>query len=176
MHWLCSTADLISLADYDHGRPSTCDLADCLRIPCLDNDESPAPGLACMLACLALAAPGGGLAQAWPGKPVRIIVLPSLAARVDVVNSARWRLLHEQTGQTFIRRQQGRRHRYHRPRPPWCRPDRLVSTLAANDTTFTRCRRTSSAKLPFDHEHALVPVGAFVFAPMTVAVRADSKY
>ena len=48
-------------------------------------------------------------------------------------------------------------------------------TLAVNDTTYALLPHIFR-KLPFDHEQALVPVGAFVFAPMAVLVKADSKF
>ena len=48
-------------------------------------------------------------------------------------------------------------------------------TLAANDTTYALLPHIFK-KLPFDHEKDLLPVSAFVFAPMSVVVKADSKY
>ena len=45
----------------------------------------------------------------------------------------------------------------------------------ANDTTFALLPHIFK-KLPFDHAKDLVPVGAFVFAPMSVVVKADSKF
>jgi tripartite-type tricarboxylate transporter receptor subunit TctC len=48
-------------------------------------------------------------------------------------------------------------------------------TLVANDTTYALLPHIFK-KLPFDHASALVPVSAFVFAPMGVVVKADSKY
>ena len=48
-------------------------------------------------------------------------------------------------------------------------------TLAANDTTYALLPHIFK-KLPFDHQKDPLPVGAFVFAPMAVAVKADSQY
>ena len=48
-------------------------------------------------------------------------------------------------------------------------------TLAANDTTFALLPHIFK-KLPFDHEKDLLPVSAYVFAPMSVVVKADSKF
>jgi tripartite-type tricarboxylate transporter receptor subunit TctC len=48
-------------------------------------------------------------------------------------------------------------------------------TLAANDTTYALLPHIFR-KLPFDHARDLLPVGAFVFAPMSVVVKADSKF
>ena len=48
-------------------------------------------------------------------------------------------------------------------------------TLAANDTTYALLPHIFK-KLPFDHQKDLLPVGAFVFAPMAVAVKAASQH
>jgi len=48
-------------------------------------------------------------------------------------------------------------------------------TLAANDTTYALLPHIFK-KLPFDYQKDLLPVSAFVFAPMGVVVKADSKY
>ena len=131
--------------------------------------------LARTLACaLALAAPAAAFAQAWPAKPVRIIVPYPPGGAVDVVTRKMAAKLHEQTGQTFyVENKAGATGTIGLSTVVQAPPDGY--TLAANDTTYALLPHIFK-KLPFDHEHALVPVGAFVFAPMTVAVRADSKY
>ena len=48
-------------------------------------------------------------------------------------------------------------------------------TLAANDTTYALLPHIFR-RLPFDHQKDLLPIGAFVFAPMGVVVKADSLY
>jgi len=131
--------------------------------------------LARTLACaLALAASAAAFAQAWPAKPVRIIVPYPPGGAVDVVTRKMAAKLQEQTGQTFyVENKAGATGTIGLSTVVQAPADGY--TLAANDTTYALLPHIFK-KLPFDHEHALVPVGAFVFAPMTVAVRADSKY
>ena len=131
--------------------------------------------LARTLACaLALAAPAAAFAQAWPAKPVRIIVPYPPGGAVDVVTRKMAAKLQEQTGQTFyVENKAGATGTIGLSTVVQAPADGY--TLAANDTTYALLPHIFK-KLPFDHEQALVPVGAFVFAPMTVAVRADSKY
>jgi tripartite-type tricarboxylate transporter receptor subunit TctC len=45
----------------------------------------------------------------------------------------------------------------------------------ANDTTFALLPHIFK-KLPFDHDKDLLPMGAFMFAPMAVVVRSESPY
>jgi len=45
----------------------------------------------------------------------------------------------------------------------------------ANDTTYSLLPHIFK-KLPFDHDRDLVPVSAFLFAPMGLAVNADSRF
>jgi len=93
---------------------------------------------------------------------------------VDVVTRKIAAKLQEQTGQTFFVENKagatgtiGLSSVVHAPADGY--------TLAANDTTFALLPHIFK-KLPFDHEHDLVPVSAFVFAPMGVVVKGDSKY
>ncbi|GAB2900948.1 tripartite tricarboxylate transporter substrate binding protein [Paralcaligenes ginsengisoli] len=48
-------------------------------------------------------------------------------------------------------------------------------TLVANDTTYSLLPFVFK-KLPFDHDHDLEPVAAFLFAPMVLVTNADGKY
>lgn len=48
-------------------------------------------------------------------------------------------------------------------------------TLVANDTTYALLPHIFK-KLAFDHDKDLQPIAAFVFAPMAVVVRAESRY
>jgi tripartite-type tricarboxylate transporter receptor subunit TctC len=113
-------------------------------------------------------------AQAWPTKPVKIIVPYAPGGSVDVVTRKIAAKLQEQTGQTFFIENKagatgtiGLASVVHAPADGY--------TLAANDTTFALLPHIFK-KLPFDHEKDLVPVSAFVFAPMGVVVKAESKY
>lgn len=114
------------------------------------------------------------LAQAWPAKPVKIIVPYPPGGAVDVVTRKMAAKLQEQTGQTFfVENKSGATSTIGINSVLQSPADGY--TLVANDTTYALLPHIFK-KLPFDHEHALVPVAAYVFAPMTVVVKADSKY
>lgn len=113
-------------------------------------------------------------AQAWPTKPVRIVVPYAPGGAVDVVTRKMAFRLQEQTGQPFVVENRagatgtiGLNVVANAPADGY--------TLVANDTTYALLPHIFK-KLPFDHEKDLLPVGAFVFAPMAVAVRAESPY
>jgi len=126
------------------------------------------------IATAALAASTAAFAQAWPAKPVRIIVPYPPGGAVDVVTRKMAARLQEQTGQTFfVENKAGATGTIGLAAVVQAPADGY--TLAANDTTFALLPHIFR-KLPFDYEHALVPVAAYVFAPMTVAVKADSKF
>jgi len=114
------------------------------------------------------------LAQAWPDKPVKIVVPYPPGGAVDVVTRKMAAKLQEQTGQTFfVENKAGATGTIGLMTVVQAPADGY--TLAANDTTYALLPHIFK-KLPFDHEHALLPVAAYVFAPMTVAVKADSKF
>jgi tripartite-type tricarboxylate transporter receptor subunit TctC len=122
-----------------------------------------------MLAACALAQ-----AQTWPAKPVKIIVPYPPGGAVDVVTRKVAAKLQEQTGQTFfVENKAGATGTIGLASVVQSQPDGY--TLAANDTTYALLPHIFK-KLPFDHGRDLVPVGAFVFAPMGALVKADSKY
>ena len=113
-------------------------------------------------------------AQAWPAKPVKIVVPYPPGGAVDVVTRKMAAKLQEQTGQTFFVENKaggtgtiGIMSVVHAPADGY--------TLVANDTTYALLPHIFK-KLPFDHAHDLVPVSAYVFAPMGVVVKADSKF
>ncbi|NRF70553.1 tripartite tricarboxylate transporter substrate binding protein [Aquincola sp. S2] len=113
-------------------------------------------------------------AQAWPAKPVRIIVPYPPGGSVDVVTRKMASKLQEQTGQTFfVENKAGATGTIGLSQVVQSAADGY--TLAANDTTYALLPHIFK-KLPFDHAHDLLPVGAFVFAPMSVVVKADSKF
>lgn len=124
---------------------------------------------AAALACSALAQ-----AQAWPAKPVKIVVPYPPGGSVDVVTRKMAAKLQEQTGQTFfVENKAGATGTIGLAAVAQAPADGY--TLAANDTTHALLPHIFK-KLPFDHEKDLVPVGGFVFAPMAVVVKADSKH
>jgi tripartite-type tricarboxylate transporter receptor subunit TctC len=113
-------------------------------------------------------------AQAWPAKPVKIIVPYPPGGSVDVVTRKMAAKLQEQTGQTFfVENKAGATGTIGVAAVVQSPADGY--TLAANDTTYALLPHIFK-KLPFDHDKDLLPVAAFVFAPMSVVVRADSPY
>jgi tripartite-type tricarboxylate transporter receptor subunit TctC len=113
-------------------------------------------------------------AQAWPSKPVKIIVPYPPGGSVDVVTRKMAAKLQEQTGQTFfVENKAGATGTIGLASVVQAPADGY--TLAANDTTYALLPHIFK-KLPFDYDKDLVPISAFVFAPMAVVVKADSKY
>lgn len=113
-------------------------------------------------------------AQAWPTKPVKIIVPYPPGGSVDVVTRKMAAKLQEQTGQTFfVENKAGATGTIGLAAVAQAPADGY--TLAANDTTHALLPHIFK-KLPFDYEKDLVPVSAFVFAPMSVVVKEDSKF
>src|SRR4029453_3643328 len=113
-------------------------------------------------------------AQAWPSKPVKIIVPYPPGGAVDVVTRKMAAKLQEQTGQTFfIENKAGGTGTIGLAQVVQSPADGY--TLAANDTTYALLPHIFK-KLPLDYGHDLQPVGAFLFSPMGVAVKADSKF
>ena len=126
------------------------------------------------LASTLIALSGAAFAQAWPTKPVRIIVPYAPGGAVDVVTRKMAAKLQEQTGQTFfVENKAGATGTIGVSQAVQSPPDGY--TLVANDTTYALLPHIFK-KLPFDHAHDLVPVSAFVFAPMGVVVKADSRF
>lgn len=113
-------------------------------------------------------------AQSWPAKPVKIIVPYPPGGAVDVVTRKMAAKLQEQTGQPFVvENKAGATGTIGASQVVQSPPDGY--TLLANDTTYALLPHIFK-KLPFDYARDLVPVSAFVFAPMGVVVRADSPY
>jgi tripartite-type tricarboxylate transporter receptor subunit TctC len=127
-----------------------------------------------VLAAVAALSPMFALAQSYPAKPVRIIVPYAPGGAVDVVTRKMAQKLTEQTGQSFfVENRAGGTGTIGAQQAAKSEPDGY--TLVANDTTYSLLPHIFK-KLPFDHEHDLVPVSAFVFAPMGLAVNATSRF
>lgn len=127
-----------------------------------------------MLAATTLAVSTLAQAQAWPAKPVKIIVPYPPGGAVDVVTRKMAAKLQEQTGQTFfVENKPGATGTIGLAAVLQAPADGY--TLAANDTTYALLPHIFK-KLPFNHEKDLLPVGAYVFAPMGVVVKADSRF
>lgn len=127
-----------------------------------------------VLAAAALTLSSLAQAQAWPARPVKIVVPYAPGGAVDVVTRKLAAKLQEQTGQTFfIENKSGAAGTIGLVSVVRAPADGY--TLAANDTTHALLPHIFK-KLPFDHEHDLLPVGAGVFAPMAVVVKAESRH
>ena len=125
-------------------------------------------------AALLLAASAAAHAQAYPAKPVKIIVPYPPGGSVDVVTRKMAAKLQEQTGQTFfVENRAGATGTIGAAAVAQAPADGY--TLMANDTTYSLLPHVFK-KLPFDHDKDLLPVAAFVFAPMAVVVPAQSPY
>jgi tripartite-type tricarboxylate transporter receptor subunit TctC len=126
------------------------------------------------IALLLLAATTFASAQGYPTKSVRIIVPYAPGGAVDAVTRKIAQKLTEQTGQTFfVENKAGATGTIGAGEAARSAPDGY--TLVANDTTYSLLPHIFK-KLPFDPAVDLVPVSAFVFAPMAVVVRTESKY
>ena len=131
--------------------------------------------LLAMAACTACAglAPHAW-ADTWPAKPVKIIVPYGPGGAVDVVTRKMAQKLTEQTGQSFfVENKAGATGTIGAQMVAKAEPDGY--TLMANDTTFALLPHIFN-KLPFDPGSDLLPVGAFAFTPMALAVHANAKY
>jgi tripartite-type tricarboxylate transporter receptor subunit TctC len=131
---------------------------------------------ALVLSLAALAATMGSpaFADTWPSKPVRIVVPYAPGGAVDVVTRKMAQKLTEQTGQSFyVENRAGATGTIGAQQAAKSEPDGY--TLMANDTTYSLLPHIFR-KLPFDHDKDLVPVAAYVFAPMAVAVNSQSRF
>jgi tripartite-type tricarboxylate transporter receptor subunit TctC len=125
-------------------------------------------------AAAALAVSALAQAQSWPARPVRIVVPYPPGGSVDVVTRKMAAKLQEQTGQTFyVENKAGATGTIGIAQVVQSPADGY--TLVANDTTYALLPHIFK-KLPFDYATSLVPVSAFVFAPMSVVVKAESRF
>lgn len=131
--------------------------------------------LGALLATGATFATQNALAQpVWPSKIVKIVVPYAPGGAVDVVTRKMAQKLTEQTGQSFIvENKPGATGTIGANQVAQAPADGY--TLLANDTTYSLLPHIFK-KLPFDHATQLVPVSAYVFAPMGLVVNAGSKY
>lgn len=128
----------------------------------------------CALVAIGLATSLAHAQTAWPNRPVRIIVPYGPGGSTDVVARKIAQKLGEQTGQTFfVENKAGATGTIGASQVAKAEADGY--TLLANDTTFSLLPHIFK-NLPFDPAADLVPIGAFVFAPMGVAVSAESRF
>lgn len=113
-------------------------------------------------------------ADAWPSRPVRVVVPYGPGGAVDVATRKMAQMLSAQTGQSFIVEiKPGATGTIGVSQVARAAPDGY--TLVANDTTYSLLPHIFK-QLPFDPAKDLQPVSAFVFAPMALAVSSDSPY
>lgn len=131
--------------------------------------------VSCVVTLAAVVAPAVASAQSpWPSKMVKIIVPYAPGGAVDLVTRKMAQKLSEQTGQSFIVENKpgatgtiGANFVAHAPADGY--------TLLANDTTYSLLPHIFKS-LPFNYANDLVPVSAFVFAPMGLVVNANAKF
>lgn len=130
-------------------------------------------GLAATLMLMAGAA-GPARADSYPSKPVRIIVPYAPGGAVDVATRKMAQRLSQQTGQSFVvENKPGATGTIGGAMVAKAEPDGY--TLLANDTTHALIPHIFK-KLPFDPAKDVQPIGAYLFAPMALAVNASSRF
>jgi tripartite-type tricarboxylate transporter receptor subunit TctC len=123
---------------------------------------------------LGLAAAPWVHAQTYPSRAVTIVVPYPPGGAVDIVTRKMAAELQKETGQAFIvENKPGATGTIGVTTVVNAPPDGY--TLVTNDTTYSLLPYIFK-KLPFNQQKDLEPVAAFMFAPMAVAVKADSKY
>jgi tripartite-type tricarboxylate transporter receptor subunit TctC len=132
--------------------------------------------LALALAAFALPAiPAAALAaDAWPSKPVRIVVPYSAGGTTDFVARQAAQKLTESTGVSFfVENKPGASGTIGTVSVARAAPDGY--TLLANDTTYTMLPALFKT-LPWDHANDLVPVTIIADTPVILAVPAASPF
>ena len=125
-------------------------------------------------AALTLLAGTASAQSAWPSRVVKIVVPYAPGGAVDVVTRKMAQKLTEQTGQSFIvENKPGATGTIGANQVAQAPADGY--TLLANDTTYSLLPHIFK-KLPFDHATQLLPVSAYVFAPMGLVVNAGAQY
>lgn len=125
-------------------------------------------------AAVATAVSFNASAQAWPSKPVKIIVPWAAGGAVDLATRKVAQKVADQTGQPFVIE--------NKPGASSTIGATLVVkspadgyTFVANDMSYSLLPYVFKT-LPFDHEKDLVPVSTTMFAPYAIAVKADGPY
>lgn len=127
-----------------------------------------------LAAALALAAPVFASAQAWPEKPVRMVVPYAPGGTTDYAARQIAQKLTEQTGVSFfVENKAGASGTIGSNFVAKSAPD--GGTFLVNDTTYAMLPHLFK-KLPWDHGSDLVPVTTIVDAPLVLVVGANSPY
>ena len=123
---------------------------------------------------LAAAASLNATAQAWPTKPVKIIVPYPPGGAVDVATRKTAQKLADQLGQPFIvENKPGGTSTIGSQQVATSAPDGY--TFVANDMSYSLLPYVFKA-LSWNHENDLVPVTVTMYAPYAIAVKADGPY
>ncbi len=128
-----------------------------------------------LLAALALAAaPLSSLAQAWPDKPVRLVVPYAPGGTTDFAARLVAERLTQQTGTSFfVENRTGASGTIATAQVARSAPD--GTTFLVNDTTYAMLP-SLFAKLPWDHANDLVPVTTLAVTPVVLVVAANSPF
>lgn len=122
-------------------------------------------------AVLALSATGAALAQAYPSKPVRMVVAYPPGGATDVIARKLAQKLSEQTGQSFFVE--------NKPGATGTIGTAFVANAPADGHTLLVIENTYSIypyvfnTLPFDHAKALKPVSSVYMVPVLLAAKSD---
>ncbi|MFD0666681.1 Bug family tripartite tricarboxylate transporter substrate binding protein [Ramlibacter sp. MAHUQ-53] len=127
------------------------------------------------LAALAVAAaPLAGFAQAWPDKPVRLVVPYAPGGTTDFAARLVAERLTQQTGTSFfVENKAGASGTIATAQVAKSAPD--GATFLVNDTTYAMLP-SLFAKLPWDHASDLVPVTTLAVTPVVLVVPANSPF
>lgn len=123
-------------------------------------------------AALALLSTGGALAQAYPSKPVRIVVAYPPGGATDVIARKLAQKLTEQTGQSFFVE--------NKPGATGTIGTAFVANAPADGHTLLLIENTYSIypyvfnTLPFDHAKALKPIIGLYMVPVLLAAKNDA--
>lgn len=126
-------------------------------------------------AMLTLAAvPVASLAQAWPDKPVRLVVPYAPGGTTDFSARLVAEALTQQTGKSFyVENKAGASGTIGTSQVAKSAPD--GTTFLVNDTTYAMLPALF-AKLPWDHAGDLVPVTTLAVTPVVLVVAANSPF
>ena len=127
-----------------------------------------------ILATFVASASLNALGQAWPSKPVKVIVPWAPGGAVDTATRKVAQKLADQLGQPFVvENKPGASSTIGAQLVVNAQPDGY--TLVANDMSYSLLPYVFK-KLPFDHEKDLVPVSTTMIAPYAIAVKADGPH
>jgi tripartite-type tricarboxylate transporter receptor subunit TctC len=116
----------------------------------------------------------GATAQAWPDKPVRLVVPYAPGGTTDFAARMVAEKLTQQTGKTFfVENKAGASGTIASSQVAKSAPD--GTTFLVNDTTYAMLPALF-AKLPWDHANDLVPVTTLATTPVVLVVAANSPF